>query len=1462
MEAQALLATYGQERPASGEPLWLGSVKSNMGHTQAAAGVAGVIKMVMAMRHGVLPRTLHVDAPSDQVDWEAGSVELLTEPREWPDNGHPRRAGVSSFGISGTNAHVIVEQAPAEPDAEGAEAGAVAPAVVPWVLSARTPEALSAQARKLLALTPEQDPVDLGCSLATTRAAFTHRACLLGTDREELLRGLTALVQGGDAHNVVRGAGRRTGKLAFLFTGQGAQRLGMGRELYDVFPVFAAALDEVAVELDRYLDRPLREVMWGEDAEALNATGFAQPALFAIEVALFRLVEAWGVRPDVLVGHSIGELAAAHVAGVLSLADVARLVVARGRLMQALPEGGAMVAVQASEDEVLPLLTESVSIAAVNGPTSVVVSGAVDEVLAIGEYFSAQGRKTSRLSVSHAFHSPLMEPMLADFRAVAAELTYEQPRTSVISTVTGESATGWQSPEYWVNQVRAAVRFSDAVRTLEAQGVTRHVELGPDGVLAGLAQQTLTSNEAVVTPALRKDRPEAETLLTALAQLHVSGLDVDWGAYFGDSGARRVDLPTYAFQRQRYWTEPAAPTAVAEAAGIEPVDHPFVRACVPAPDEAALVLTGRISVTEQKWLADHDVLGEVVFPGAGVAELAALAAERCGGRRVRELTVERPLVLSERDGLTLRVVVEPAAADGTRALYVHGRGESPDQPWRRYATGVLADASADAAQGAHGALESHWPPAGALPVDLDDMRDRLAARGHGYGPAFEVLRAAWRRGDELYAEAELPEGGAGEDGSFLLHPVLLDAALQLQLITGSGEGPLHQSAWHGVVVHGGHGVGPTAVLLHLVPGADGGTAVTVTDAQGQPVFSAVSVVSRRVTADQLTASRSGELLRPQLIPASGTPVGPVPTVASVGGDPCGLDLPEYTGQAVDFLVLSAPDASDPRSLQDALQTHLERDTPGTLAILTGDPVVRGVVRAAQAEHPHRFVLVELDGSPESGAVLPVALASGEPEIAVRSGAVLLPRLGAAKPALPRPDLSGGTVLITSGPGDNAGAVETVALLARHLAAGHGVRRLVLNGVLPPQDGSELGAELAALGAELHITGAELSDREAGAALLAGIPAEQPLKAVVHVATGPQTAADPTRAVSDTANCLRRLDELTRDRALAAFVALTSCDGYLPGPGDPAGAAAASAVHELIAHRAALRLPATALALGPWSAAADAHGTGTAGRHRSPVLSASDVLALLDDALRCDAPSLLAVRIDRAALRERPEETPALLRSLVRGPVRQRDAQGGEDAGELRARLAELSAGERRRTLLELVRTHVAGVLGHASTSAVEADLAFRDMGFDSLAAVELRRRLTAATGCDLPATLIFDHPTPRSAADFVDERLQAVGDETTAAVLEELDRVEGLLGQFPPAGGEPGAGTPGADRITERLEALVRRWRDIHGEPRDPHGVDGDAARAADVTDLDTVTDDELFDVLDSELGISQPPAREQLQNG
>ncbi|MFF3468157.1 type I polyketide synthase [Streptomyces sp. NPDC002619] len=571
IEAQALLATYGQGRPAD-RPLWLGSLKSNIGHAQAAAGVGGIIKVVEALRHGVLPRTLHVDEPSAKVDWSDGAVRLLTEPREWPATpGRPRRAGISSFGFSGTNGHVIIEEAPPAEDTEPGGTTSGAATVVPVVLSGKSPDALREQARRLLARAEADDEptlLDLGHSLATTRTALQDRAALIATDRAELLRRLTTLAEDRPSPGVVQsGASRDDGLTAFLFTGQGAQRLGMGRELYAAFPVFAEAFDAVLAELDL----PLRDVVWGEDAGRLGRTEFTQPALFAIEVALFRLVESWGIKPDYLAGHSIGEFAAAHVSGILSLADAARLVAARGRLMQALPDGGAMVAVQASEDEVRPLLADGIDIAAVNGPTAVVVSGVEAEALRIKAHFEAEGRKTTRLKVSHAFHSPLMEPMLDEFRTVAQELSYGTPSIPLVSTLTGTAVSGELSdPEYWVRHVREAVRFADAVRVLADKGVTTYLELGPDAALTAMGRQT--AEEAVFVPLLRRDRDEETELVTGVALAHCRGVGVDWRAFFAERGAGLVDLPTYAFQRRWFWRDPEAAATAAAPVSADAVD--------------------------------------------------------------------------------------------------------------------------------------------------------------------------------------------------------------------------------------------------------------------------------------------------------------------------------------------------------------------------------------------------------------------------------------------------------------------------------------------------------------------------------------------------------------------------------------------------------------------------------------------------------------------------------------------------------------------------------------------------------------------------------------------------------------------------------------------------------------------------------------------------------------------------
>ncbi|MEU9704083.1 SDR family NAD(P)-dependent oxidoreductase [Streptomyces sp. NPDC047981] len=1501
IEAQALLATYGQDRTA-GEPLWLGSLKSNIGHAQAAAGVGGVIKMVMAMRHGVLPRTLHVDEPTPFVDWEAGAVELLTERRVWPETGRPRRSAVSSFGISGTNAHVVLEQAPAESVDGGEPVGeATPPRPLPLVLSATSPQALAEQAVRLRTRLDSLDAVSLpalGRSLALGRTPFAQRAAVLAESPEDLLEGLDALAAGGSSARLVTGA-PISGRTAFLFTGQGAQRAGMGRGLYNTHPVFAAAFDAVCEQLDRHVGRSVRDVVFAGPGDweegLLDQTLFTQTGLFALEVALFRLVESLGLAPDYVAGHSIGELAAAHVAGVLSLADAAALVAARGRLMQALPQTGAMVSVLAPEADVVPLLVgreHEVAVAAVNGPGSVVISGDTEAVLGIAKDLGTRGVKTRRLTVSHAFHSPHMDPMLDDFRAVAEGLTYAAPAIPLVSDVTGEVIPAEQvgTPDYWVRHVREAVRFADTVRTLRDAGVTTFVELGPDGVLSALGRDCLPDGdeETEFVPLLRKDRDDGPALAHGLARLWVRDAAPAWDAGLGGgSGTHPGDLPTYAFQRKRYWAMPVRPAGDLGASGLAPAEHPLLGAVLTRADADETLFTGRLSLKTHPWLADHAVLGRVLLPGTAFVELAVRAGSETGAGHLEELALEAPLVLPERGAVRLQVAVGAPDATGHRSVSLYSRPDSDDfeEPWTRHAGGTLApEPTAPVFDLAV------WPPRDAQPVELTGRYEDLAAQGFAYGPAFQGLRSVWRRGTEVFAELALPEGQKEQAAGFGLHPALLDSALhaiELGVLPGTGE-PRLPFVWSGVSLYA---TGAAAARVRLAPAGAGSVTIELADATGAPVAAVASLAVRAVSADQLAAAggRAHEALFLPVWTAVPSGDGTWREPWTVLGDEALLALPAAerfadvaalgdavaAGRAVPavaVLPLTGPTAEEGAdAVREAVDGALsvvrswladERLAASRLAVVTRRAVaaapdedvhhlpnaaVWGLLRAAQTENPDRFTLVDLDLAPDADGeavaeALGTALSADEPQLAVRSGVPRVPRLERA--VVPDGDHGpwdpDGTVLVTGGTG------ALGALLARHLVERHGVRNLLLVGRrgLAADGAAALRDDLTALGAEVTVAACDVADREALTTLLAGIPAGRPLRAVVHAAgvldDGVLESLTPermARVLRPKAEAAWNLHEATRDVELTAFVLYSSIQGLLGGAGQANYAAANTYLDALAQHRRAQGLPATSLAWGPWADGGMAAGLSAADRDRfartgMAAIGAEQGMELLDAALRLDAPAAVPLPIDPAALRALGAGLPPMLSGLVRPTAARRAAaSGGPAAGPaagptLAERLAGRTEDERRNLLLDLVRTEVAGTLAYGGADSVDVKRGFKELGLDSLTAVELRNRLGRTTGLRLSATLVFDYPTPEAVADHLVTAL-APEPATAPADAPDENEVRRLIAALP------------VDRLRQAglLDGLLR----LAHETAAGSGTEATSADPQDSADIDDMDVDALI---------------------
>nr|WP_244302606.1 type I polyketide synthase [Streptomyces viridosporus] len=1353
IEAQALLATYGQDRE---EPLWLGSVKSNIGHTQLASGVAGVIKMVLAMRHGVLPRTLHVDEPSPHVDWTAGKVRLLTEERPWDG---PRRAGVSSFGLSGTNAHLILEQAPVE---EPAAAGA-APVVVPWVVSGRSAGAVRAQAARLVPLVDE-DRAAVGAALAG-RPVFEHRAVVVGGAAGELAAGLRAVAAGEPLTGTAAGVAAGVGRTVFVFPGQGSQWPGMAVELLESSPVFAARFAQCERALAPFVDWSLPEVLRSGDYDRVDVV---QPVLWAVMVSLAALWEAAGVRPDAVAGHSQGEIAAAVVAGALSLEDGARVVALRSRAITVLAGRGGMVSVPLPADEVRALLPEGVAVAAVNGPSSVVVAGDVAGL----ETVLASVQRARRIPVDYASHSAHVEEIRRQILDLLAPVSPRTASVPFFSTVDAQWADGTGlDAGYWYRNLRRTVEFEAAVRKLADAGFGAFIEVSPHPVLTMPIEETaedIGGDPALLAVGtLRRDQGGLRRFLLSAGELFVRGVAVDFTPFHGGVPAHR-DLPTYAFQHKRYWLEASAASGDVSAAGLRSAEHPLLGAALPLADAAGYLFTGRLSLGSHPWLADHAVNGTVLLPGTAFLELAQHAGAQLGCGTVEELTLEAPLVLPDRGGLALQVVVGAPDTDGGRRLTVHGKAEDApaDQEWTRYAGGTLTEASAPADFTAHA-----WPPAGAEPLDTTGLYSRFAERGYQYGPGFQGLKAAWHHGDEVYAEVALPEAQHDRARRFGLHPALLDAALHALWLTavegdpsaGEADGVRLPFSWGGTSLYAS---GATTLRVRLRTTGTDEVAITVADAAGSPVAAVESLVMRPLAAGQLEAARVRSLYRVDWHPvtADGTDVPP-------------YEVADFTGPADDVHAVAHRTLA---RVQEWLAAEHEDDrrlvfvTRGAAGPGVRDAVhasVWGLVRAAQIEHPNQFVLMDLGPDDDVTQWLPVAVAGGEPQVAVRDGAVLAARLVRAAPTGEEPKWDpNGTVLITGASGVLGG------LTARHLVDRHNVRDLVLVARSGPDP--ELVEELTAAGARVAAVRCDAADRTAMAEVIAGIPADRPLTGVVHAAgvldDAPVTSLTPEqvdRVLRPKADAALLLDELTRGLQLSAFVLFSSASATFGAAGQANYAAANAFLDALAERRRAAGLPAQSLGWGFWeqrSAMTGGLGDREVARLASggvrPIGSA-DGLALFDVASAMDDAVLVPIHLD---LSPRGGEVPPLLRHLVRPAVRrtQAVAEGSADATTFRQRLEGLPEEAQRESLLDLVRSAVAGVVAYDGPASVDPDMTFMNLGFDSLMAVELRNRLSAAVGTRLTPTLVFDYPTASGLAGYLYDKLGLAPAGAPAALAE------------------------------------------------------------------------------------------------
>ncbi|WP_133169036.1 type I polyketide synthase [Streptomyces sp. DH-12] len=1535
IEAGALAEVFGPERP-DGRPVWLGSSKSNIGHAQAAAGVVGVIKMVLALQHEVLPRTLHADEPTPLIEWDSSGLALLNEARAWTSDGErPRRAGVSSFGLSGTNAHVVIEEPPARKTApaggetapaggEAAPAGGEVAAPVPVVVSGQSEEALRAQAGRWASWLSGREGVSLSDVAVTAgrhRSQLASRASVVASDVAGLVEGLSALTEGRSLDSVVSGAAGGRGKVVFVFPGQGSQWSGMGRGLLESCPVFAEAVERCDVALRPLTGWSVREVLAGVEGDhpPVERVDVVQPALFAMGVGLAAVWRSLGVEPAAVVGHSQGEVVAAVVSGALTLEQGALVVAARSQAVLACAGRGGMALIERAVAEVEQWVApfgEALSVAAVNTAGSTIVSGEADAIDEIVRQLSAEGVYARKINVDYASHNAQMDPLLPGLAERFAGLEAGTPEVAFYSTVTGRVASGGElDGGYWCRNLRQPVRFDRALERLLDDGHGVFVEISAHPVLSMPLTDGSAERGGIVVGSLSRRSGGLDQILRNLGLLHVQGHDLDAGRVLGEGGL--VPLPTYAFQREPYWMDTPKSSGDLRSVGLEVSDHAWLGAALGLADGDGHLFTGRLSLAEQPWLAEHAAFGTVLVPGTGLLELALTAAHHAGAERVEELTLLEPLVLPEDGAVRLQVVVSaPEAGSGRRPVAVFSRPEdaSDEVGWRRHAAGELSEAGQAGVGDRAGFAElAQWPVAGAEQVSLDGFYEDFAARGLVYGPAFQGLTELWRKGNTAYGIVRLPEGQSAD--GFGVHPALLDAALHtlvgVREETGDDRPVFLPFEWTGVELHA---AGSTELRVRITLDETGtALGVQVADPTGRPVAEVEALAIREATAEQLRSAETVEHLyhvdfRPSPLPqVQETPAGgtwllgentelseilEVRHVADVGVLLARLD----DGRAAPARLVVDATAADAPPGGDAAY-RLTAETLNTLRSLVGDPrlaeaelvwITRsatgadeelrdlahaplwGLLRVARSEYAERVIrLIDLGGAADD-ALLPQALAlPGEPEIAIRDGEIRTARLvratvapvtGTAEEEPPRPPAAGplspeGSVLITGGTGELGRA------LACHLVREHGVRHLVLTsrrGMDAP-GAAELVEELTGSGAEtVQVLACDVSRREDVALALAAADADHPWTGVFHLAgvlddglLATQDAERLERVWAPKAAGALHLDQLTRQQGLdlAAFVLYSSAAGVLGGAGQGNYAAANAFLDALAARRRADGLPALSLSWGLWRQA----GLGlTAGLGQAELarlrrggigaLSTRQALTALDAALGLPYSHLVPVRLELTSLQREVDNgatAPALLRNLLRAPRRRAGAATGSPSG-LREQLLALPDDQRLPHLSRLVQREAATVLGLPTADGVGADQVLKDLGMDSLMAVEVRRRLSAETGLTLPSTLAFDHPTPSAIA---------------ALLLAKLD-----------VGSTAGAGATAGGRVTRhQIDSLVELLRAATPAQMEEHGLaagllalrDG-LARSAPAHDeqpeaeIDTGTTDDLLQFLDRKLGVSE----------